>query len=169
VRAEDDGDAGLSAQQQAVTFQRFNLHAAVSLQAHDDLGRERLCRYLTRPPFALARLRIERDGQVTYRVKKARRGRVKVRRMTPVECLARLAAIVPPPRYPLLRFHGVLAPRHALRARVVPRPPESAAACATATPTVREKKPNADRRERVVAPAGDGARRATRRRRRAHP
>ena len=41
------------------------------------------------------------------------------------ECLARLAAMVPPPRYPLLRLHGVLAPRHPWRARVVPRPPES--------------------------------------------
>ena len=31
--------------------------------------------------------------------------------MTPVECLARLCALIPPPRYPLTRFHGVLAPR----------------------------------------------------------
>jgi len=49
--------------------------------------------------------------------------------MSPLECLARLAAMVPPPRYPLLRLHGVLAPRHAWRARVVPRPPESHARC----------------------------------------
>ncbi len=45
---------------------------------------------------------------VVYRVKDAGRGRVKQRVMSPVECLARLAAMVPPPRYP----HGVLAPRH---------------------------------------------------------
>jgi len=43
--------------------------------------------------------------------------------MTPVECLARLAAMVPPPRYPLLRLHGVLGPRHRWRGRIVPRPP----------------------------------------------
>jgi hypothetical protein len=30
--------------------------------------------------------------------------------MTPLELLARLAALVPPPRYPLVRYHGVLAP-----------------------------------------------------------
>jgi hypothetical protein len=98
------------------------------LAAHDDLGRERLCRYLTRPAFSLARLRVRRDGNVSYRVKKASRGRVTERVMTPVETLARLAAIVPPPRYPLLRFHGVLAPRHRWRGRVVPRPPARAPA-----------------------------------------
>ena len=28
--------------------------------------------------------------------------------MTPLELLARIAAILPPPRFPLIRFHGVL-------------------------------------------------------------
>jgi Putative transposase len=107
----------------AMAYERFNLHASVVIAAHDDLGRERLCRYLSRPAFALSRLRLLRDGTVCYRVKKAGRGRVKERHMTAVECLSRLAAMVPPPRYPLLRFHGVLAPRHAWRARIVPRPP----------------------------------------------
>ncbi len=112
-----------------MTHERFNLHASVHLDAHDDLGRERLCRYLTRPAFSLARLRVRRDGNVSYRVKKATRGRVTERVMTPVETLARLAAIVPPPRYPRLRFHGLLAPRHRWRDRVVPRPPTRAHAC----------------------------------------
>ena len=42
--------------------------------------------------------------------------------MTPLEFLARLSAIVPPPRYPLVRYHGVLGPRSRWRALVVPRP-----------------------------------------------
>jgi len=151
---EPDGDAteALRTKSDAATHARFNLHAGVWLAAPDDLGRERLCRYLTRPAFALARLRLRRDGNVTYTVKKARRGRVKVRVMTPVECLARLAALVPPPRYPLLRFHGVLAPRHAWRSRVVPRPPATMrTACpppATdlATPTRPQATPSGDGR-----------------------
>jgi len=53
------------------------------LAAHDDLGRERLCRYLARPAFSLARFGVRRDGLVVYRVKKAGRGRVKQRVMTP--------------------------------------------------------------------------------------
>lgn len=114
----------------AVTHERFNLHASVHLAANDDVGRERLCRYLNRPAFSLARLRLRRDGTVSYRVKKASRGRVTERVMTPIETMARLAAMVPPPRYPLLRFHGVLAPRHRWRDRVVPRPPPARAAAA---------------------------------------
>ena len=47
----------------------------------------------------------------------------------PIEALGRLAALVPPPRYPLLRFHGVVAPRHRWRDRVVPRPPVRAPLC----------------------------------------
>jgi hypothetical protein len=124
----DEDDVALAAPlprvTDAVTHERFNLHASVHIGASDDVGRERLCRYLNRPAFSLARLRVRRDGSVTYRVKKASRRRVTERVMTPVETLARLAAIVPPPRYPLLRFHGLLAPRHRWRARVVPKPPE---------------------------------------------
>ena len=39
---------------------------------------------------------------------------------TPVEFLRRLAALIPPPRSHLTRYHGVFAPHHALRAAVVP-------------------------------------------------
>jgi Putative transposase len=42
--------------------------------------------------------------------------------MTPVELLARLSALVPPPRYPLVRYHGVFAPHAKRRIAVVPRP-----------------------------------------------
>jgi len=66
-------------------------------------------------------------------VKKAGRDRVKQRVMSPIECLARLSMMVPPPRYPLFRLHGVLAPRHPWRARVVRRPPESYAGCTTSS------------------------------------
>jgi hypothetical protein len=55
---------------EAVVHERFNLHASVRLGAQDDVGRERLCRFLTRPAFALGRIRLLRDGNVAYRVKK---------------------------------------------------------------------------------------------------
>ena len=44
----------------------------------------RLCRYLARPAFWLARLGVRRDGLVVYRVKNAERGRVKQRVMSPL-------------------------------------------------------------------------------------
>jgi len=166
VRESSDGsqqdDAGLAPPPpprvtDAVTHERFNLHASVHLEAHDDLGRERLCRYLCRPAFSLARLRMRRDGNVSYRVKKASRGRVTERVMTPLEALARLAAIVPPPRYPLLRFHGVLAPRHRWRARIVPQPPSPAKACrVTAWELASGKSTAAEPSGASPPPAGDG-------------
>jgi hypothetical protein len=40
--------------------------------------------------------------------------------MSPVQFMARLAALVPPPRSPLIRFHGVFAPHSSWRSSVVP-------------------------------------------------
>lgn len=42
--------------------------------------------------------------------------------MEPMEFMARLAALVPPPRHPLVRYHGVFAPHSPWRAAVVPGP-----------------------------------------------
>jgi hypothetical protein len=40
--------------------------------------------------------------------------------LEPLDLLARLAALVPPPRTHLARYHGVFAPHHARRAAVTP-------------------------------------------------
>jgi len=113
----------------AVERDGFNLHAGIAIPADDDLGRERLMRYGARPPLALDRLRRLPGGRLAYRIKQLRDGRAKHRVMTPLEFLARLAALVPPPRYPLLRYSGVLGPRSSWRRDVVPRPLKKANAC----------------------------------------
>ncbi len=45
--------------------------------------------------------------------------------MEPHQFLARLCALIPPPRHPLIRFHGVFGPASKWRAEVVPQPDES--------------------------------------------
>jgi hypothetical protein len=60
------------------------------------------------------------DGRVAYRLRKPRRNGATHLGMTPAHFLARLAARVPPPRFPLLRFAGVFAPNSPWRAAVVP-------------------------------------------------
>jgi hypothetical protein len=40
--------------------------------------------------------------------------------LAPLDFLARLAALIPPPRHPLLTFHGVFAPHSAWRREIVP-------------------------------------------------
>jgi len=121
----DDGNARFKRKKRGpftAELDGFNLQAAVRIEADDDEGRERLVRYCARPCFALDRLSLLPDGRVAYRVKDGGRGGTH-RVMTPVELLARLAALVPPPRYPLVIYHGVLAPHAKWRSAVVPKPP----------------------------------------------
>jgi len=113
----------------AVEQDGFNLHAGVRIEAGDDMGRERLCRYAARPPLSLERLRRLPGGRIAYRLKYVSRGRGKHRVMSGVEFMARLAAIIAPPRYPLLRYAGVLAPRSAWRRDVVPKPRQRPDGC----------------------------------------
>ena len=136
----------------AVERDGFNVHAGVRIEAGDDLGRERLARYGARPPLSLERLRRLPGGRVAYRLKYVDRGRRgKNRVMTGIEFMARLAAIIAPPRYPLVRFAGVLAPRSAWRREVVPEPREPRAACEAA----RTQKPGPTERRPEQHPAGD--------------
>jgi len=109
----------------------YNLHAAVRIGADDDVAREKLVRYCARPAFALERLSVLRDGRIVY-ASKAPRKNATHRILTPVELLARLAALIPPPRHPFLRYHGVLAPASKWRKEIVPRPVETAGAGAAA-------------------------------------
>jgi len=121
----DDGNARFERKKHGpftAELDGFNVQAAVRIEADDDEGRERLVRYCARPCFALDRLSLLPDGRIAYRVKYGGRGGTH-RVMTPVELLARLAALVPPPRYPLVIYHGVLAPHSKWRSAVVPRPP----------------------------------------------
>jgi len=119
----DDARWNRREQRFAAEHRRFNLHAGVRIPAADIEGRERLYRYTLRPCFALERLSRLPDGRIAYQVKVARSRRATHRLMTPIEFLARASALIPPPRYPLVRYHGVLAPSSPYRSRVVPRPP----------------------------------------------
>ncbi len=102
----------------------FSLHAAVRCGAHQRKELERLCRYVTRPALANERLKRDGAGDVVLQLKSAWRDGTTHLKMSPLEFMQRLAALVPRPRLHLIRFHGVLAPNAGLRAAVVPGPPE---------------------------------------------
>ncbi|MBK6529602.1 MAG: transposase [Deltaproteobacteria bacterium] len=101
----------------------FNLHAGVCVAGDDRDALERLCRYMARPAVASGRVTRLPDGNVAYRVKSPRSAGATHRVMTPMEFMARLAALVPPPRSALVRYQGVLAPNSPWRVAVVPLPP----------------------------------------------
>jgi hypothetical protein len=99
-----------------------------------------------RSPLALSRLSRLADGRVGYRLRKPRKNGATHLVMTPVELLAKIAAVVPPPRRPLRRLSGVLGPGSSWRASVVPH---RGLRCAHGTPALPGSKP--------APPAGAGA------------
>jgi hypothetical protein len=125
----DDLPSGRSASRWSAQDSGFNIHAGVRVPAGDHVGRERLCRYITRPPFAMDRFTRLDDGRIAYRVRHPLGPDKTHRILTPSELMARLAALVPPPRFPLLRYAGVFAANSPWRSAVVPRPPEPSGAC----------------------------------------
>jgi hypothetical protein len=104
----------------------INVHANVCVAARDRESVERLCRYCARPAVATERLSPLRDGRVLYRLKHPWRGGSTHVVFEPLELVAKLAALVPPPRFNLVRYHGVLAPAAHSRPEIVPEslPPE---------------------------------------------
>ena len=88
----------------------FSLHAGVRCGTHQRKALERLCRYITRPAIANERLKEDAAGNVVLQLKSPWRDGTTHLRMTPLEFMQRLAALVPRPRLHLTRFHGVLAP-----------------------------------------------------------
>jgi hypothetical protein len=98
----------------------FSLHAGLDIQPHQRAKLERLCRYVSRPPIAVERLALTSSGQVRYTLKTPYRDGTTHIVLEPLDLMARLAALVPPPRMHLTRFHGVFAPHSKLRAAVTP-------------------------------------------------
>jgi len=127
--APDDVPSGRRSTRWSAHDAGFDVHAGVVVPAGNHIGREQLARYVTRPPFAMDRFTELPDGRIAYRVRHPLGPDRTHRVMTPVELLARLAALVPPPRFPLLRYFGVFAANSPWRSAVVPRPPDAAPAC----------------------------------------
>jgi hypothetical protein len=98
----------------------FSLHAGVDIPPHLREKLERLCRYVSRPPIAEERLTLASSGPVRYTLKTPYRDGTTHIVLEPLELMARLAALVPPPRMHLTRFHGVFAPHSKLGAVVTP-------------------------------------------------
>lgn len=98
----------------------YSVHAGVRISAHNRLGLERLVRYTGRPPLATERLSLLPDGRLLYRLKRSWRDGTSHVIFEPGELVEKLAALVPPPRFNLVRYHGILAPSAGWRPLVVP-------------------------------------------------
>ena len=119
----------------------FNLHAGVALSAFDRDGRERLCRYLLRPPISDERLTLREDGRVELALKTPWRDGTTALILTPEQVVARLAALIPRPEKNLVRYHGVFAPNARDRGEIVPDAEEAAADAAACDEPAPKPKP----------------------------
>ncbi len=96
----------------------FSLHAGVSAKAHQRDKVERLCRYIARPAVSTHRMERLPDGKISYKLKTAYKNGTTHVVFEPLDFIARLAALVPKPRFHLTRFHGVFAPNSKHRGMV---------------------------------------------------
>jgi hypothetical protein len=119
IDAEDLGDA-IPESSRCATIGGVSLHANVCVPARDRQRLERLCRYVARPPLSGERLSVLDDGRFLYRLKRRWRDGTTHMVFEPLELIEKLAALVPPPRINLVRYHGVLAPAARNRAGIVP-------------------------------------------------
>ncbi|MBK8011646.1 MAG: transposase [Deltaproteobacteria bacterium] len=111
----------------AIACGGFSVHAQVRVAQGDRRGRERLCLYAARPPFAEDQLRMTDDGRVRLTLRRpAKNGQAAIVlspvQFLPVQFLRRLAWLVPPPAQHQVRYAGVLASASKLRRAIVPRP-----------------------------------------------
>jgi hypothetical protein len=88
----------------------FSLHAATRISADNRQGLEQLCRYVARPALAAGRLRIIDTDQLSFALKTPWSDGTTHLVLSPFELLEKLAALIPPPRLNLIRYHGILAP-----------------------------------------------------------
>lgn len=98
----------------------FNVHAKVAIPARDRARLERLCRYICRPTIATERLEELESGKLRYTFKKPWRDGTTALVLEPLDLLARICALVPPPRLHMVRYHGVLSSHANVRKEVVP-------------------------------------------------
>ncbi len=98
----------------------YSLHAAVRVGESARERLEKLSRYLARPVLAQDRLSVANNGHIVYRFRKPWRNGKTAVVLDPMTFLSRLAAQVPPPRFHMLTYHGVLAAAAARRDEIVP-------------------------------------------------
>jgi hypothetical protein len=98
----------------------FSVHAGVCVPSRDRIRLERLLRYELRPPLSTERLSLLGDGRLLYKLKRRWSDGTTHVIYEPMELMERLAALVPPPRFNITRYYGMLAPAATFRPSVVP-------------------------------------------------
>jgi hypothetical protein len=146
-----------------------HLHANVAAPARDRRRLECLRRCLARLPVATERLSRMEGGRLLYPLEHRWRDDTTNVVFEPEELVEKLAALAPPPRFHVVRRHGILGPCASVRERVVPgadaaQEPARLAHCRGMRPSVRRPCHRAGRKHE-----GAAARRSSRARQGTEP
>jgi len=123
IALPDRGELARSRSPLCATLSGFSLHARTTVEEGDKPGRERLIKYILRPPLASERVQHLGNGRVRLQLKRAFGDGTFAIEMDELSLVARLAALVPPPWQNQVRYSGVLAPAASWRRRVVAMAP----------------------------------------------
>ena len=100
----------------------FSLHANTAIPAHRRDQLEQLIRSTARGAVSLERLQEAANGDLVYTFTHPWSDGTTGIRLSPLELLEKLAALVPLPHVHLVRYGGCLAPHSHLRAAILPTP-----------------------------------------------
>ena len=100
----------------------FSLHANTHIPAPRRDQLERLLRYTARGAVSLERLEQDANGDLLYTFTRPWSDGTTGIKLSPLELLEKLAALVPLPRVHLVRYGGCLAPQSTLRGAIIPTP-----------------------------------------------
>jgi hypothetical protein len=100
----------------------FSLHANTAIPAHRRDQLEQLIRYTARGAVSLERLQADANGDLVYSFTHPWSDGTTGIRLSPLELLEKLAALVPLPHVHLVRYGGCLAPHSHLRGAILPTP-----------------------------------------------
>jgi len=98
----------------------FSLHANTAIPAHRRDQLEQLIRYTARGAVSLERLQEDANGDLVYTFTHPWSDGTTGIRLSPLELLEKLAALVPLPHVHLVRYGGCLAPHSHLRGAILP-------------------------------------------------
>ncbi len=102
-------------------FGGFNIHGGVRIKQGDAAQREKLIRYMCRPPFSEEQLERLDDGRVRFELRSPTHAGQTSITFEPLQFLRRVAWQIHPPQ-DQVRFYGVLGATHKLRNVIVPCP-----------------------------------------------
>ncbi len=115
-----EGDSPVLSGTRCSSVHGFSLHANTEIPAHRRDQLERLLRYTARGALALERLHEDEGGDLVYRFTRPWSDGTTGVKLSPLELLEKLSALIPPPRVHQVRYGGVLAPHSNLRGAVLP-------------------------------------------------